>query len=164
MKRLERFETIFYFSLTLLNNVAVEDFFIFFNLLKLALLYSPTYTNFLQSWCFLRRPQKLAKSSSWIWHLLHNVKMMVNISSIFVAFLENMNFNMVFKAIKIVLRGNPCTIWLLLTMSTFNSFKSASTYCEICWSKSVRVCDTYSASFSCRISTFWNVIQNVNCF
>ena len=32
------------------------------------------------------------KSSPSIWHLLHNVKSTVNISSIFVAFLENMNF------------------------------------------------------------------------
>ena len=41
--------------------------------------------------CFLR-PQKLTKSSPSIWHLLHNVKSTVKISSIFVAFLENMNF------------------------------------------------------------------------
>ena len=33
------------------------------------------------------------KSSPSIWHLLHNVKSMVKISSIFVAFLENMSFN-----------------------------------------------------------------------
>ena len=33
------------------------------------------------------------KSSPSIWHLLHNVKSMVKILSIFVAFLENMNFN-----------------------------------------------------------------------
>ena len=32
------------------------------------------------------------KSSPSIWHLLHNVKSTVKISSIFVAFLENMNF------------------------------------------------------------------------
>ena len=32
------------------------------------------------------------KSSPSIWHLLHNVKLTVKISSIFVAFLENMNF------------------------------------------------------------------------
>ena len=44
--------------------------------------------------CFQRRPQKLKKSSPWIWHLLHNVKLTVKISSIFVAFLENMNFNL----------------------------------------------------------------------
>ena len=31
------------------------------------------------------------KSSQSIWNLLHNVKLMVKISSIFVAFLENMN-------------------------------------------------------------------------
>ena len=41
---------------------------------------------------FLRRPQKLTKSSPLIWHLLHNVKSTVKILSIFVAFLENMNF------------------------------------------------------------------------
>ena len=33
------------------------------------------------------------KSSPPIWHLLHNVKSMVKILSIFVAFLKNMNFN-----------------------------------------------------------------------
>ena len=36
------------------------------------------------------------KSSASIWHLLHNVKSSVKILSIFVAFLENMNFNMAF--------------------------------------------------------------------
>ena len=41
--------------------------------------------------CFLRRPQKLTKSSPSIWHLLHNVKSTEKISSIFVAFLENTN-------------------------------------------------------------------------
>ena len=41
---------------------------------------------------FLRRPWKLTKSSLSIWRLLHSVKSMVKISSIFVAFLENMNF------------------------------------------------------------------------
>ena len=33
------------------------------------------------------------KSLPLIWHLIHNVKSTVKISSIFVAFLENMNFN-----------------------------------------------------------------------
>ena len=32
------------------------------------------------------------KSSPSIWHLLHNIKSTVKISSIFVDFLENMNF------------------------------------------------------------------------
>ena len=32
------------------------------------------------------------KSSQSIWRLLHNVKLMVKILSIFVVFLENMNF------------------------------------------------------------------------
>ena len=32
------------------------------------------------------------KSSTQTWHLLHNVKSTVKISSIFVAFLENINF------------------------------------------------------------------------
>ena len=36
--------------------------------------------------------KKLTKSSPLIWHLLHNVKSRVKISSIFVALLENMNF------------------------------------------------------------------------
>ena len=43
----------------------------------------------IQSSCFLR----MTKSSPPIWHLLHNVKSMVKISSIFPAFLENMYFN-----------------------------------------------------------------------
>ena len=41
---------------------------------------------------FLRRPQKLSKSSPSFWHLLHNVKLTVKIWSIFVAFLENTIF------------------------------------------------------------------------
>ena len=41
---------------------------------------------------FLRRPRKLTKSSPSISPLLHSVKSTVKISSIFVAFLENMNF------------------------------------------------------------------------
>ena len=45
-----------------------------------------------QNSCFLRRPQKLTKSSTSVWHLLHNVKLTVKILSIFVAFLENLNF------------------------------------------------------------------------
>ena len=45
-----------------------------------------------KSLCFLRRPQKMTKSSPSIWHLLHNVKLMVNILSFFVAFLESLNF------------------------------------------------------------------------
>ena len=46
-----------------------------------------------KSSCFLRRPQKLMKSSPSIWHYLVKVKSMVKISSFFVAFLENTNFN-----------------------------------------------------------------------
>ena len=42
--------------------------------------------------CFLRRAQKLTKFSPSIWPLLHNVKLTAKISSIFVAFLENVNF------------------------------------------------------------------------
>ena len=34
----------------------------------------------------------MTKFSLWIWHLLHNVKSTVKISSNFVAFLENINF------------------------------------------------------------------------
>ena len=47
---------------------------------------------FWQSSWFPRRPQNLTKSSLSIWQLLDNVKLTVKISSIFVAFLENMNF------------------------------------------------------------------------
>ena len=53
-----------------------------------------TIMNLLSS-CFLRRPQKLKKSSLLIWHLLHNVKLKLKISSNFVAFLENTNFTKV---------------------------------------------------------------------
>ena len=42
--------------------------------------------------CFLRWPQKLNKSSPPIWEVVHNVKSTVKILSIFVAFLEKMNF------------------------------------------------------------------------
>ena len=45
-----------------------------------------------QSSCFLRKPRKLMKSSPSIWHHIVSVKWTVNISSIFVAFLENTNF------------------------------------------------------------------------
>ena len=44
------------------------------------------------SLCFLRRPQKLTKSSQAIWHYVGSVKSTVKISSILVAFLENTNF------------------------------------------------------------------------
>ena len=37
------------------------------------------------------------KSSTSIWHLLHNVKSTVKISSIFVVFSENMNFKVELK-------------------------------------------------------------------
>ena len=47
----------------------------------------------LWSSCFLRRPQKSMKSSPSIWHYVVDVKSTVKVSSIFVAFLENMNFN-----------------------------------------------------------------------
>ena len=48
----------------------------------------------LYSLCFIvRRPQNVTKSSPSIWHLLDNVKLTVKILSIFVAFLENKNFN-----------------------------------------------------------------------
>ena len=43
------------------------------------------------------------KSSLSIWHLLHNVKSRLKISSIFVAFLENVNMNFNFKNSKTIL-------------------------------------------------------------
>ena len=43
---------------------------------------------------FFKKAKKSTKSSPSIWHLLHNVKSRVKILSIFVAFLENMNFTM----------------------------------------------------------------------
>ena len=73
--------------------------------------------------CFLRRPQNLTKSSLSIWHLLHNVKLTVKISSVFVAFLENMNFTFCMK-IKCP-RGRTWSAHLLRkTQSNFNSGKS----------------------------------------
>ena len=41
------------------------------------------------------------KSSLLIWHLLHNVKSTEKISSIFVAFLENMNFTYLLRSSKV---------------------------------------------------------------
>ena len=49
----------------------------------------PVYFNFV----FSKKATKIDKSSPSIWHLLHNVKSPVKIWSIFVAFLENMSFN-----------------------------------------------------------------------
>ena len=46
-----------------------------------------------QSSYFLRRPQKLMKSSLSIWCYVVNVKSTVKILSIFVASLENVNYN-----------------------------------------------------------------------
>ena len=43
---------------------------------------------------FLRRPQKLTKFSLSIWQYVVTVKSTVKISSIYVAFLENINFNL----------------------------------------------------------------------
>ena len=48
----------------------------------------------------LRRPQKLKKSSPSIRHYLVSVKSTVKISSIFVAFLEIMNFIVVKSQVK----------------------------------------------------------------
>ena len=45
---------------------------------------------------FIRRPQKVTKSSLSIWQLLHAVKLTVKIFSIFVAFSENVNFKKMF--------------------------------------------------------------------
>ena len=53
---------------------------------------------------------KKATKIDEIWHLLHNVKSTVNISSIFVAFLENMNKNGESFLIKIALDQVP-TFW-----------------------------------------------------
>ena len=49
------------------------------------------------------------KSSLSIWHLLHNVKSAVKISSIFVAFLDNMNFTKPLWLVNIFVQGqNLC--------------------------------------------------------
>ena len=44
------------------------------------------------------------KSSQLIWRLLHSVKLTVKISSIFVAFLENMNFKKSATSIAIIIK------------------------------------------------------------
>ena len=48
--------------------------------------------NVLIKFVFSKKATKMKKSSQSIWHLLHKDKSTVKISSIFVAFLENMNF------------------------------------------------------------------------
>ena len=60
--------------------------------------------------CFLRRPQKLTKSSPAIWQYVVSVKSPVKISSIFVAFLENINFIQEGFIIKIGLRWHEYSI------------------------------------------------------
>jgi hypothetical protein len=67
--------------------------------------YLPIYFSYKSS-CFLRRPQKLTKLS--IWRLLHTVKLTVKIFSIFVAFSENVNFNIQVIFYKI----NAATVFL----------------------------------------------------
>ena len=55
------------------------------------------------SLCFLRRPQNLTTSSLLIWRYVVNVKLMVKILSIFMAFFENMNFKSWNSTIQILL-------------------------------------------------------------
>ena len=69
---------------------------------------------FTKSSRFLRRQQKLTKSSLSILNLLHNTKSKVKISSIFVAFLENMNFSKIHSCnIKLV-----SFYWILSLLSS----------------------------------------------
>ena len=66
------------------HDMKIDFFFLFsFNFGMRVLLHTRTK----ESSCFLRRPQKS------IWRLLHTVKLMVKVLSIFVAFSENVNFN-----------------------------------------------------------------------
>ena len=64
----------------------VKKFFVFKSLIRKSSNVLPL------KFMFSKKATKLTKSSPLIWHLLHNVKSMVKISSIFVAFSENMNF------------------------------------------------------------------------
>ena len=51
---------------------------------------------FLQSSAFMRRPEKIAQSSSWF-DVYYVKKVMRKIASIFVAFLKQLNFNYIGK-------------------------------------------------------------------
>ena len=66
--------------------------------------------------CFLRRPQKLTKSSLSIWHYVVSVKSTVKILSSFVAFLENTNIKSNFETK--ILKND----WKLNKIYIFNNF------------------------------------------
>ena len=96
-KKATKFDKIFTVDLTLCSKcqIEVEDSINFCGLLRKHQLYYFVVKHFFSiviKFLFLRRPQKWTNSIPSIWHLLHNVKSTVKISSIFVAFSEYMNF------------------------------------------------------------------------
>ena len=80
-----------------------------------------------QTSCFLRRPQKLTKSSPSIWRLL--VKLTVKIFSILVAFLENKNFND--KDILFIDNQNPCCIACCMQFAEMIILWDFECHCQI---------------------------------
>ena len=72
--------------------------------------------------CFLRRPQKLTKPSPPIWQLLHNVKLTVNILSIFVAFLENMNFTVKLQTVDWTIQFLTTDTCYYVRVSTYKGY------------------------------------------
>ena len=65
------------------------------------------------------------KSSTQTWHLLHNVKSTVKISSIFVAFLGNMNFNINQSMPTAGFSDLPTALWVSKTGRVFYVFYTA---------------------------------------
>ena len=63
-----------------------------------------------ESSCFLRRPHKLTKSLPPIWLYVVSVKLTVKISLIFVAFLENANFNIYWYNLQTILFHAYCCL------------------------------------------------------
>ena len=100
--------------------------------------------------CFLRRPQKLTKYSLLIWHLLHNVKSTVKISSIFVAFLENMNFKNKIGRLTKTLRVDGFFRLFSLKTRIYSWFF----YCYFHW-----ISFDFLQNFS--IITFWSILETV---
>ena len=122
---------------------------------------------YLENSCFLRRPQKLMKSSPSIWRSLHSVKLTVKILSIFVAFSENVNFKNRRMKIRIVKSNywgrkisqqgislnSPQHInnTILLSKNIVNVTKALTKYN---WSKIKRRCPSKMQSFSQKRTAF----------
>ena len=67
------------------------------------------------------------KSSQSIWHLLHTVKSTVKISTIFVAFLENLNFNS--KKNNKVVHAYKKSISIVLTYQNHSRYHNFVLHC-----------------------------------